>query len=237
VVAVTPCGPGPSHRVLAVEPCAPTPITIRWCRRRPEALAQRPLDDASDHDAARQVEADDESGPPVDDFLDVVRSAVEDPAVDGHRGSGPLPVLVAALQTQAVLPDEDGAQPCGEHRSQRRFAAAGAPDDDDPVSLERLGSGGHDAMLLQVRVYGDRPRRQKCLRPPPQMWMTVSSLGRANTPMGRRPRSRAKIGPAAGCFMGRATARARRRRRQQLRRGNSRSPAIARPGRIRKDPR
>jgi len=73
-VAVTPCGPGPSHRVLAVEPCAPTPITIRWCRRRPEALAQRPLDDASDHDAARQVEADDESRPPVDDFLDVVRA-------------------------------------------------------------------------------------------------------------------------------------------------------------------
>jgi hypothetical protein len=38
-----------------------------------------------------------------------VRSAVEHPAVADHRRGGPVPVLVAALGTQAVPPDVDRA--------------------------------------------------------------------------------------------------------------------------------
>jgi hypothetical protein len=157
--------------VLALEPRAPTPIAMRWCRRPPEALAQRPGDDSSHHDAARQVEADDESCPPVDELLDVVRSAVEDPAVAGHRCSGPAPVLVGALQTQAVPPDMNRAP------AVRRAPAANVdlPLPAHPITTIRSAPNAWAAAAttpcwLLVLVHGEpAPRAPKHLGQPRQI--------------------------------------------------------------------
>ena len=164
MVAVGPCGPCPSHRVLAVEPSPPPPVTLRRRSHPTEALAQRSSNDPTHHHATRQAEANDKARPPVDELLDVVRSAIKHPAVAGHRLRGCAAVLVAALSAQPISPNMGRAEPCGQRSRQSRLTAARAADDHDPVSIEQLASQDHSAIktasaTCSARTHDFRPDR------------------------------------------------------------------------------